>query len=494
MLFNSISFLVFLSVVIPLYWHLGDRYRRILLLLSSLVFYGFWRVDFIPLILFSISVDYVAARLLSKETNARKRRSILFASVFINLSILGFFKYTIFILENLNGLAPFFGIDEFSLTWKIILPIGISFYTFQSISYTVDVYRGIRKAEKSFLLLSNYVLFFPQLVAGPILRASEVMDQLRHRPEKFKLEYLVRGVDRILIGLFLKVALADNIGVLSDSGFAAAPDTLTPIDVFVIATLFGLQIYFDFAGYSHIAIGVARLMGIEFPENFNHPYTAINPKEFWKRWHISLSSWVRDYLYLPLCNLPVGKKSVGGLSDIIEEKGGRKLMAVPLVFSWAVMGLWHGAAWGFVLWGLWHASLVLIYRAFFGNFISSSPISKLLSWAFFMPLIMLGWIPFRAQTIEKSTDLFQSLLSFSSQWDVSGNEITIILGLSQAHYMVAICVFTAVVLMGLMRPALDTMKARSNAFLFVSVAKYAAMTPFIFVYLNPVSQFIYFQF
>ena len=211
-----------------------------------------------------------------------------------------------FFAENFSGLASLFGIEIQIDTffYNIILPLGISFYTFQTISYTVDVYRGFIKAEKEFVLFATYVTFFPQLVAGPILRAKEVIPQLDKKP-LFKLDDLKSGLRKITFGLFLKVVLADNIAPLVDVGFSSDPNLLSAIDVWTLAFLFGFQIYFDFAAYSFIAIGCARVMGMTFPENFNFPYSSISPKEFWKRWHISLSSWIRDYLYLPLAGSKV---------------------------------------------------------------------------------------------------------------------------------------------------------------------------------------------
>ncbi len=253
---------------------------------------------------------FVRSKLKKSQAHAFNRRFWLFVSLLGNLGSLFYFKYLGFALTNLQMV-----VDVFGLEWRlphpdILLPLGISFYTFQTMSYTIDVYRGFIKAEKDLLLFSTYVVFFPQLVAGPILRAVEVIPWLLKKPH-WEWSNLSIGIKRILGGLFLKVVLADNIAEFVDVGFGVDVGYLSAIDVWTLAFLFGFQIYFDFSAYSHIAIGSAKLMGIDFPENFNFPYFSTSAREFWKRWHISLSSWIRDYLYLPLCGVKVKDESTG---------------------------------------------------------------------------------------------------------------------------------------------------------------------------------------
>lgn len=298
MIFNSVTFVVFLIFVVALYWRLPKRPRLWLIFLSSLTFYGFWRWEFLSIVLLSTITDYYVSIYLGKTDDSVKRKRLLLVSLILNLGLLLYFKYLIFFTDNLVGLINFLGFPLDVPTLKIILPLGISFYTFQTISYTVDVYRGHIKPIKDFALYGSYVTFFPQLVADPILRASEVVEQLSFRPS-FKLEFISEGLKRILYGFFLKVVLADNIAPLVDEGYAADVLSLGALDVWVLAFLFGFQIYFDFAGYSHIAIGCAKLMGIHFPENFNFPYAARSFKAFWKRWHISLSSWIETICICP---------------------------------------------------------------------------------------------------------------------------------------------------------------------------------------------------
>ncbi|MEG3638183.1 MBOAT family O-acyltransferase, partial [Magnetococcus sp. PR-3] len=317
MIFNSVTYLLFLPVVAALYWLLPRTPRLWLIFGASITFYGFWRIEFIPLILASTIVDYLAGLYIFAHNSPWKKRVGLLVSLGVNLSLLFYFKYLLFFVDNLHVVFSLFGQDFHSPALTIILPLGISFYTFQTISYSVDVYRGFIKPERNFVLYGCFVTFFPQLVAGPVLRAKEVIPQLDKRAD-WSSSRFAYGIKRVLFGLFLKVVLADNLAPIVDGGFAQPAHLLSAIDVLTLAFLFGFQIYFDFAGYSHIAIGSARMMGIRFPENFNFPYIAHSPKTFWKRWHISLSSWIRDYLYFPLAKVTVQDRSVGGLAVATE--------------------------------------------------------------------------------------------------------------------------------------------------------------------------------
>ena len=408
MIFNSVSFLLFMVLVIPLYWILPRSPRLWLIFASSIMFYGIWRVEFIPLMLFSTLVDYTAARAIDASTLLSRKRLFLTTSVSINLGLLFYFKYLYFFVENAIGALSIFGFQIDKPVLDIILPLGISFYTFQTISYTVDVYRGFIRPEKNFVLYACYVTFFPQLIAGPILRAKEVIHQFLHRPS-FNLVEFGHGLRWVLYGLFLKVVLADNIAPLVDDGFANRFAAMSALDVGTLAFMFGFQIYFDFSAYSHIAIGSARMMGIHFPDNFFYPYLAHSPKEFWRRWHISLSSWIRDYLYLPLAGIQVQDRSTGGLAIVTEKernKPKRNLLLV-LLLTWAIMGLWHGANWTFILWGIYHAMFISIYRL-------AAPLAKnwakwqtrVVGWAITLPIIMLSWIPFRAANISDTLNMW----------------------------------------------------------------------------------------
>ena len=333
MIFNSLTFLVFLITVVTAYWLLPNRLRLYLVFISSLTFYGFWRIEFIPVMLFSVVIDYFVSLKILETDEEKVRKRLLYISLAGNLGLLFYFKYLIFFSNTAIGFGNLLGMTLDPIALKIILPLGISFYTFQTISYTVDVYRRKILPEKNFILYASYVTFFPQLIAGPILRAGEVIHQLSSRSE-FQWANISIGLRRIFYGLFLKVILADNLAPFVDTGFAMSISDMSALDVWTLSFLFGFQIYFDFSAYSHIALGSAKLMGINFPENFNFPYLATSPRDFWKKWHISLSSWIRDYLYLPLAGVKLGENSSsgGGLEvAITQEKKDKALFS-----SWAI--------------------------------------------------------------------------------------------------------------------------------------------------------------
>jgi D-alanyl-lipoteichoic acid acyltransferase DltB (MBOAT superfamily) len=488
MIFNSLTFLLFLVLVVVMYWVLPKRPRLWLLFVASLTFYGFWRVEFIPVMMLSVVVDYLVSVAMPGKSPRQKKR-LLWVSLVVNLGLLFYFKYLLFFAENAVGLANMAGIELDAVTWNIVLPLGISFYTFQTISYTVDVYRGTRQPERDFLLYACYVMFFPQLVAGPILRASEVIDQLRDRPP-FDLSDLAIGVRRIIYGLVLKVALADNIAPYVDDGFVMEASILSALDVWTLAFMFGFQIYFDFAAYSHIAIGSARLMGIQFPENFDFPYLATSPRDFWKRWHISLSSWIRDYLYLPISGAKFQDRSTGGItteSIATNEVAQKKGRTYPLVLTWAIMGLWHGANWTFLLWGLYHAAMIVGYRM-------AQPLTKSLPQnvrtlggiAITLPLMMLAWIPFRANSLADTFQMWKTV--FIPQQYAS-------IGMRENIYLIAAIVMAGIlgtyVVQKYLQPVLNRHRI---ATLVGETLVFSVFIALVTVFLRPVNQFIYFQF
>ena len=490
MIFNSASFLVFLFVVCTLYWVLPRRARLLLLFASSVTFYGFWRVEFVPLMLVSAITDYVVSRRLGVTDDPARRKVLLGISLVVNLGLLFYFKYLLFFAGNVAAAASWVGLDWSAPEWKIILPLGISFYTFQTISYTVDVYRRVIEPKRDFLLYADYVTYFPQLVAGPILRASEVLGQLDRRP-RFSLVDIGTGLRRVLYGLFLKVVIADNIAPLVDNAFSQATESLSALDVWTLAFLFGFQIYFDFSAYSHVALGAARMMGIRFPENFDFPYIAASPREFWRRWHISLSSWIRDYLYLPLARERFRVKSTGGLETAAADNGaeakrsGRRTRA--LFLTWAIMGLWHGANWTFVLWGLWHATLVFGYRlAAPGLAPLPAWLRRIGGWAITVPLVMLGWIAFRAEDLGQAGALYIKLVSLSDYtW----------LGMRENTYLVTALLFVAITAAHFVRRGVRWLREKQPWPVAVAdVGVFAVVSVLVFVFLRPISQFIYFQF
>lgn len=336
MLFNSISFLVFLPLVFILYWFIVKkslRNQNVLILLASYVFYGFWDWRFLSLIIFSSFVDYFLGLKIDEATNKKKKKLLLLSSLFINLGLLGFFKYYNFFVDSFVDLFELFGIALNRGTLVILLPVGISFYTFQTLSYSIDIYRGRLKPTKNILSFFAFVAFFPQLVAGPIERAVDLLPQfLKNR--KFDNAFAISGLRLILWGLFKKVVIADNLSKYVDVIYAA-PDDFYGLSIIIGTIFFTFQLYCDFSGYSDIAIGVAKLFGFKLMTNFRTPLFSSNFKEFWTRWHISLSSWFRDYVYIPL----------GG------NKVGKWKWSFNIFLTFLISGIWHGASWTFAIWG-----------------------------------------------------------------------------------------------------------------------------------------------
>lgn len=486
MLFNSLTYLVFLTLVVVTYWMLQVRYRRWLILIASLAFYGFWRISFVLLITFSAFVDYYFSLKIYDERNQRRRKLWLLSSLMINISLLVYFKYTYFLADNISMLGNALGQNWGFSAGKIILPLGISFYTFLSISYTLDVYRRLFDPIRNFDVYLTYVMFWPHMIAGPILRAHELIPQIIRTPH-IKLDNVTDGIKKIITGLFLKVVLADQLAPWIDEAFKAAPANLGGLDVWTMAFGFGMQIYFDFAGYSLIAIGSALLLGVHFPENFDWPYLASSPRDFWKRWHITLSSWIRDYLYLPLCGARFRDHSEGGIDiQSNEKKTGFVRLTVALFITWFTMGLWHGAGWKFAFWGVWHATIIFIYRLSHGWLSKvNSRLIILFGWVVTLPIIMLGWIPFRADSLATSLSLLKRILIISSYRSLAFRE----------NFYLIIFMITCLMLMAwyishvkiplLIKPWFRQL----GEIVVLSIMIFA-----VFIFLRPVSQFIYFQF
>jgi alginate O-acetyltransferase complex protein AlgI len=498
MLFNSLTYLLFLSICTPACVFGPAWLRNTIFLTGSLAFYAFWRIDFTALMIFNAVIDYVCSLMISRSSSHALRRGWLWVSLVANFGLLAFFKYTYFMIDTGHSIAQWFGgTFQPDLGFQIILPLGISFYTFQTVSYTIDVYRGLQEPVKNFGLFLTYVTFWPQLVAGPILRANEVVPQLLNyrRPTAAN---VARGLEEILAGLFKKVVLADTIGSMVDTGFTIAAAKLGTLDVWCLAFAFGFQIYFDFAGYSSIAIGSARILGFDFPENFNWPYLATSIRDFWKRWHISLSSWIRDYLYLPLQGLrfrgstdystgsSIQSSASGGIEARAEGNPSDARRDFALFATWFIMGLWHGGNWTFALWGLWHASFIYLYR------ISEpvrvrlpSAVREIAGWATTLAVCMLGWIFFRAATVADSLQMLATAFNPGRLGIRSLRENT---------YLV-----TAIYLAGMLLTYAATHIVRSDAAprwarIGALATVYAAMAFGVFLLLRRVEQFIYFQF
>ena len=487
MLFNSLTYLFFLTVITALYWVLPKRMNLYVIFFASIFFYGFWRPEFLIILAVSALIDYFSALRISVTEDLSIKRKWLTISILSNLTILIYFKYGFFILDNGQYIGHMLGMDISVPALDILLPLGISFYTFEAISYIVDVYRGFYHAEKNLIRYFAFICFFPKMIAGPILRSKELIPQFLKRPE-FNLSEFLSGLERIIYGLFLKVVVADNIAPLVEAGFITSNANLSAVDVLTLAFLFGFQIYFDFSGYSSIAIGSARLFGIHIPENFNFPYSSGSPREFWQRWHISLSSWIRDYIYLPLQKIKVKVRSAGGISSELSfNKKNFWSSITSLALTWSIMGIWHGANWTFVIWGLYHAIIILIYRIMrpFTSGLKENRFLKLVGGLLTLIIIMIGWIPFRSESPEQAITLLSKLLYINNYlW----------LGLRENTYLIAALLFMAT-LIAFKLHNLNLLISKNN--FLISTFKTLSLSiaiVMVFIFLRPISQFIYFQF
>jgi alginate O-acetyltransferase complex protein AlgI len=393
MLFPTLEFLGFFLVVFAVYWSLPrHRWRMLWLLVSSCAFYMSWNPLLILLLFASTSVDYFVALRIGGLTAPLRRRLLLTLSVVTNLAILGYFKYTVFGLATGQSVLNAFGVALPLPVLKIILPLGISFYTFEAISYVVDVYRGKIRPIRAPLDYALYILFFPHLVAGPIVRSGDFLPQLQRR-KRFSWPRLQVGIQLILLGLLKKAVIADHVAALIDPVFGNPGAYAT--QALWLATLgYAVQIYCDFSGYSDMAIGLAHTLGFKLATNFNLPYLAVNIADFWRRWHISLSSWLRDYLYVPL----------GG------NRHGRWATYRNLMLTMLLGGFWHGASWNFVLWGGYHGSLLALQRAWTAPRWLSGAWTRALALPATFLAVCVGWVFFRAQTLADARTVLCGLI------------------------------------------------------------------------------------
>lgn len=391
MLFNSNVFIIFIIAVTLSYYSLPLFYRRYFLLIASYFFYAWWSVTYSLLLVISTVVDYTASRIISETHSQATKKVALLASLFSNLGILFFFKYADFLstsMASVTGMQPWPVLD-------LILPLGISFYTFQTMSYTIDVYRGKIKAFKDPVDVALYVSFFPQLVAGPIIRADVLIPQL-HTAHKLDPVMLRAGIGLILWGLSKKVFLADSMAPIVNEAYAE-PAIMSGLALGIATYAFAGQIYFDFSGYTDIAIGCALLLGVKLPKNFNAPYFSLSIREFWRRWHISLSTWLRDYLYI----------SLGG-----NRKGEMHTYA-NLIFTMVLGGLWHGAGWNWAVWGLFHGGILALER--FLNIpeeAGPNPFIRFIRWAVTFHLVCISWILFRASDLSSAWLIMKRIVMF----------------------------------------------------------------------------------
>lgn len=407
MLFNSFDFAVFLPLVFLLYWFVFQkniRIQNLLVAVASYVFYGWWDWRFLFLLLFSSVVDFTIGRRMDRTADEKSRKQLLYLSLVVNLGLLGFFKYYNFFVDSFAQTFTFFGMSLDSWTLDIILPVGISFYTFQTLSYTIDVYRGNLKPTDDFVAFSAFVSFFPQLVAGPIERATNLLPQF-HRERTFDYGLAVNGMRQILWGMFKKVVVADNCALFVTDIFGNNAD-YSGSTLVLGAVFFAIQIYCDFSGYSDIAIGVARLFGFDLMRNFAYPYFSRDIGEFWRRWHISLSTWFRDYLYIPL----------GG------SRGSTAMKVRNTFIIFVVSGFWHGANWTFVIWGALNALYFLPLLLFDRNRRNLDTVAEgrwlpslRETWgmASTFALTVLAWVFFRADNLSHAIEYLSGMFSSS---------------------------------------------------------------------------------
>ena len=432
MFFNSFEFLIFLPIVFLLYWFVfrGRRWQNLLVVVASYVFYGWWDWRFLLLIALTSLCSYASGLLLEKyEGRRRKQQVISAANIVQNIGILGVFKYYNFFVENLDTMFGMMGYHLDWVTMNVILPVGISFYTFQALSYTIDVYQKKLPATHDIVEFFAYISFFPQLVAGPIERATNLLPQFQQK-RNFDYAKAVDGCRQMLWGFFKKMVIADNCAVAVNQIWATYNEE-TGFVLFVGAILFTFQIYCDFSGYSDIAIGCARLFGFNLMRNFNFPYFSRSIPEFWRRWHISLTTWFRDYIYFPLGGSRCGKRKI--------------IRNVYIV--WGISGLWHGANWTFVCWGIFHGTLLAIYNLLGINTKHQYVVAcnyllpsckELLQMALTFFLVVIGWIIFRAETMSDAINYLVSMFSISL-FNISGS-IEVLKGLHLTRTIPALIV------------------------------------------------------
>lgn len=386
MVFSSITFLFYyFPIVIFIYFLIPKKYKNIVILISGLLFYAWGEPKYIYIMLLSIAIDYTAGRLMDYFDNNNKKRTIcLIISIVMNLGLLAVFKYSSFIITNVNGILGTSITDP-----KLLLPIGISFYTFQSMSYTIDLYRRNIKVQKNFINFAAFVTLFPQIVAGPIVRYEDVAAELDERTNS--ISNVSDGIGYFVKGLSKKVLLANNIGMIWSQVKAMDVSEISTITAWLGILAFTFQIYFDFSGYSDMAVGLGKMMGFNFPQNFNYPYISKSISEFWRRWHITLGNWFKSYVYFPLGG---SRKS---LPKTIRN----------LVIVWMLTGLWHGASWNFIIWGIYFGILIAVERLGFGKILEKLP--SAISTAYTFIMVLFGWVLFETPTLSDFGKYFSAM-------------------------------------------------------------------------------------
>lgn len=466
MVFSSTIFLcVYLPLVLLGYYICPKKGRNLFLLIASLVFYAWGEPKYVFLMIFSILVNYIFGRLMDKNRGRQKRMKLLLVlSVVIDLGLLSVFKYTDFIITNINAI---FG-SSFDLL-KIALPIGISFYTFQAMSYTIDVYRNDVRVQKNLIDFGMYITMFPQLIAGPIVRYADVQDQLAER--SVTTADFSEGVMRFVVGLGKKVLLANQMGAVWSEIYALGGD-VSALMAWTGAIAYTFQIYFDFSGYSDMAIGLGRMFGFKFPENFRYPYQSVSITDFWRRWHITLSTWFKEYLYIPL----------GG------NRCGLARQALNLLIVWSLTGFWHGAGWNFVMWGLYYFVILFIEKLFLLKALDKLP--KLFRHVYALLLIVIGWVIFASDDVSVLLPYLGSM--FGANGAVGGMDVYTLL--TKAVLLIICCVASTELPKRLFLSATGAMNEKA-AFTIKSVMTIALLAlSMILLIGDSYNPFLYFRF
>ncbi|MCA0429842.1 MAG: MBOAT family protein [Bacteroidetes bacterium] len=391
MVFSSITFLIyFLPVIILLYHLVPHKFKNGILLLTSIYFYSWGGPKFIFVILATTIVDFLLVKAMHQQKEKKKKTKFLVISLLINLGLLFYFKYCGFFIENFNAATGA------NIKWlAIVLPVGISFYTFESITYIVDVYRGIHAPLKNFWHYQTYILFFPKLIAGPIVRYHDIANQITNRESNYTSNFKISGFVLFCIGLAKKCILANTLGMQADAVFNLNINEIDTAAAWIGGIAYTFQIYFDFSGYSDMAIGLGRIFGFNLPENFNNPYTSASITEFWRRWHITLGAWMKNYLYIPL----------GG------NKVSNSMLYRNLAIVFVLSGFWHGASWNFILWGVFHGAFLILDRLFLLNLLQKS--SKIIAIPFTFIVVVCGWVLFRNENLETAIHCLKQMFAFN---------------------------------------------------------------------------------
>jgi len=489
MLFNSISFLIFFPIVVVLYFLIPHKYRWIFLLAASYYFYMSWKPEYIILIIVSTLIDYFASLHMEKQKEKKKKKKFLILSLISNLGLLFTFKYYNFFSNSLNVLLNKFNIFYDSPTFKLLLPVGISFYTFQTLSYSIDVYRGTKKAEKHLGYFALYVSFFPQLVAGPIERSTRLLPQFFEK-HKFNSQRVSDGLKLMAWGFFKKVVIADRVAALVNQVYNNS-EAYGGIPLLLATYFFAVQIYCDFSGYSDIAIGAAQVMGFSLMDNFRRPYYSKNISEFWSRWHISLSTWFKDYLYIPL-----------GGNRVSKPRWYANLFIVFLV-----SGLWHGANWTFVIWGALHGFYLIfalwtknirekIYNLF--SIPKESLLKKYINVFVTFHLVLFAWVFFRANTVNDAFNIVSKMLNVDPITFIKHAttlNFNVNLGLSKYEIFIAICSIIIMEIIHLYQRHNRMREFLSSKPRLIRWSIYYLIIIFILIFGEfNLTQFIYFQF